>query len=574
MTMRSRAWTGLKRNNMRLGGALALVVAATVATPAVAELPSALDRVPADAVVAIATPSLDRLDKNAQMLITAIGMPQLSTPSQLMGAIGLRAGVDMSRSAAIMMLPGNMEADAPPAVLLLPVSDYAAMLGAFGVTSAAGVATFNAAGEEMFAKDVGDGYAAISPLRAALDAYTGKAGNLAAHAIKVGAAGSQVASESDVALIIDSAAMSAMVGPDVGAMMGMMMGPVAGMGADPRALGGGLTKLMQETTAIVMGLRAGSMGLHIDMAAQFKPGSPRHEAFSSVGQSRGLLKNLPGDPYILAFAMDVHDPRFKTMLMGGEGKPPTMAGPALFAMLDHTKAQSGAIYPNPAGLLGGLLARGVYYYETDNAEKFAGLFKTTLHDLDGVIEGDAQIQTAFTDAAAEVNGVKLDSYTLKMRPAPGKLGTSPLAMFYGPTAGPNGFVARTKSGVYMTTTPDSALMGKALKASEGGSLADDRALSQVADMLPRNRIGEMYLSVKTIMDQVTPFLAMMGQQINVQAPADLPPIGVALTSEGGGMRLTAYAPAPTIKTLGAVAQSAQGLFGAPRGNGQQGRPGF
>ena len=573
MSLNLRLFSGSVGASARRAG-VCVALLALVSVGARAELPAALDRVPADAMAVIAMPSMERFDRNVSMLITATGMPQLSTPTQMMRMAGFGAGVDMSRSMAVMLAAGHMDADVPPAVMLLPVSDYGAMLAGFGAQGGDGITAFMAAGERMYAKQIAGGYAAISPMRDLLEGFDGAEGNLGAHAIRIGASGAEVASTSDIVVIADSAALSALMGAGMAPDLGMLMGPLGGGLGGLGGVDGMLKSVLDESSAIVLGMRAGSMGMHMDAAAQFKRGTSRYEAFSGKGDSSGLMKRLPGDPFLLAFAMDTSDPRIRTLFAGGEGAA-QMAGPAMLAMMDKSDGQAGAVYPNPAGLFGGVLARGVVFYAAKDPAGFAQVYRDSLAEMDGVVANNLQTTTSFNAGAAEVEGVKLDSYSMRVTGAPGMGVPSPMAMFYGPAQGPNGHMARVDGGVYATTTPDTALMGKAIRASKGaGSMGDDKTLRQVADMLPRGRFAEGYLGVKQVMDQAMPFLAMMGQQVNVQIPQDMPPVGAAAVSEGGGMRLSVFVPAPVIKTSVEFGQSMGGMMGAPRGNNGNQRPAF
>ncbi|TVQ60696.1 MAG: hypothetical protein EA379_07770 [Phycisphaerales bacterium] len=542
------------------------------ATTARADIPAALDRVPAGVMAVIAVPSLERMDRNVSSLITATGMPQISTPTQMMRMAGFGEGVDMTRSAAIMLMAGHMDAAVPPAVLLLPVSDYGAMLGAFGAQAGAGVTSFNAAGEQMHAKRIDGGYAAVSPMRELLDGFDGAEGNLAAHAIRIGASGAEVASTSDIVLIADAESLAAIMAAQPG-MMGMM-GPLAGLGGGAGDIEGMLQGVLSEASAIVMGTRASARGMHVDVAAQFKRDSSRFEAFSARGDTGRLLRNLPGDPFLVAFAIDTSDPRIKTMLAGGEGGG-QMAGAAMTTMFDKADGQAGAIYPNPAGLLGGIFARGVYYYPSKDPAALMVAYRQIIEEMDGTVADQLQTTTSYREGAAEVEGTKLDAYSMRIAAVPGVGMPSPMAMLYGPAQGPNGHMARAEHGIYATTSPDTALMGRALRSSRGGSLGEAAMVNQVSEMLPKNRIAEAYIGVKPIIDQAMPFLAMMGQQVNVQVPQDLPPVGMSAVSEGGGVRFTAFVPAPVIKTSVEFAQNLGGMMGGmgqPRQN--RGGPAF
>ncbi len=79
---------------------------------------------------------------------------------------------DGSAAIAITSLEGmNEKALEPPMVVLMPVSDYAALVGNFGGTGE-GLEMLNIEGNEVFIQNVGGGYAMVGPSRTCSRAST------------------------------------------------------------------------------------------------------------------------------------------------------------------------------------------------------------------------------------------------------------------------------------------------------------------------------------------------------------------------------------------------------------------
>ena len=547
--------------------------------------PAALDRVPTDAIVVVATPSLERLDKNAGNLITAAEMPQMSTPSQLLGMLGLKEGLDMTGSAAIALMPGDMAAEVPPVVMLLPTKDYAGLLKSFGATAGEGVTEFVAAGETLFAKDAGGGYAAVGMMKEMVEKFDAAPGKGEAHAARLGVTGRAVLEDADVVVVADVPAFMATFGEGVnpfgGAFQQMFSGP--GLIQNPA---GRVSPLMdaikRDATFGVVGLTTSSLAATIDAAVQFKEGSELFEATAAGGSSAGLLNSLPADPFIMAYGIDVNAGGMRNLVrkvmapQAGEAEQPATQN-ILLGLIDVVNAQAGVIYPNPGGLFAGVIARGVFYYEAPDAQGFKDALQRFLESVNGVDDGNVMLTTSFTPGAATINGVSADAYGIKVGFSGGRAGT-PMMMFYGQPGGPTGHIAAGGRGVYMTTSPDQALMTKALGAAQPGakSVGADPLVEQIGGMLPANRTFEMYLGVKPVMDQVAPILAMAGRPLAAPIPADMPPVGVGAVVGGGGLRVTTIAPAPVIKTINTL----RDVMGAPpAGQGapaqeQGGKPGF
>lgn len=569
------------------------VSAAVLSLTARAGVPGALDKAPTDAVLVIATPSLNQLDKQAGQLLAAMGLPQISTPSQLLQIANLRNGLNMEGSAAVVVLPGDPNgAQEPPIIVLLPVTDYGALLGNFGVKPAGAGAldSLNMAGSDVFAKDVGGGYAALSPTEAVLAAFAGKGGNLEAYKAALGAAGAAVADKAEILAVANVAAM----GPYMDAWSaGVKEGMAAAGGPDPKQMEAAskvmddlFKTLKRDGRTLALGIDAGATGVAFDMAAMFKEGSETAKTLTGPGAASSLMKRLPDQPYILAAAVDYAHPAARDLIskmtaigdqMGGMGM---MGGIDVTKMLGVMTGQATAIYPNPAGPMAGVLANTVTFIASKDPKAVLAQTKQMLQGLGGD-KAPAKFTATFTDNEAQVNGVAADGYALALTP-----GNDPVSMqlmqmmsiFYGP-AGMSGYLAATDGGVYQTMSKNQALLKSALDAGKGGSLADDAMIKQVSERLPQGRLAEGYVGIRTILEQAMPFMQMF-LPVQIDLPADLPPVAGGVAVDSGALRATGVVPAQVLKLGGTVFQEIQKLSqpGGDMGNDQppqgDGKPRF
>lgn len=568
----------VRRRAPRTTGAFAASLLAVALASAASALPESLDRVPTDALAVVVAPSVERLDKNIGSLLAAIEMPAVASPAQLLSVVGLSRGINMTRAVALAIMPGDLQGEVPPALLLLPVSDYAAIAQSLGADTSGALAQGNAAGEVIFIKKIPGDYAAVSPLRSILERYTGDAGLLNAHRDALGATGVSVVEQGDAALIANIPALAPLLTPALENARNQLkmltaLSPAGGPGAnfDNNPLELALTNFLRDGRTGVLSLRASGMGLTATLAANFKPDSELASFFSAGGNSTELLTKLPDQPFLLAYAIDASAPTAQTLLANAEtlrAQNPIQQQvqmPGLQAVRQDLSGQTGVIYPNPAGLIGGVLARGVYYFASPNPDAVISGYRSAITALNGQSTAGLSYSGAFNLDSTTVGGAKVSAYSVRVQPAPGSRAASPMAMIYGPANGPSGFVGKVAGGAVVTTQPDQRLMETALNAAtgKGNPLAANRVLRQVQSNLAPNRIFEAYLSPKPILDQITPLLGMMGRPLDPNAiPSELPPIGASVSAADSSMRFDLFVPAPVIKTGAALAEIVQGFLPA------------
>jgi len=540
-------------------------------------LPKALDRIPAEAAAVLVTKPLEEIDRDVSKLQTATDMIQLPTPQQLLATLGLGQGLDMSRSMAIALMPGDMGAEMPPAVALLPVSDYDGMMNALGAAkNEAGLHSMTIrTGETLFAKEIEDGYAAVSPMQDLVAAFSGKAGQMAAHRESIGAVGLSVIEESHIALVVkesllavageqlDQAIQENMQG--MGAMMG---GDADQMQEQVQKIGDFVKSLLADSRDLVLGTSAGSMGMGFEAVMDFTPGSDSAEMFRGGGDSARLLGRLPNQDFIFVSAQDQSSPGMRRLVQTLTGLAPggVMGGVDFKQFAGLINGQASAIYASPGGIMGGLLANTINIYTSDKPDELLAVTKKMMKeglDLDqamGGAEAPFDISFSVTENDAEIEGVSVDAWSTSFGAGDGQaamMQQQMMGMLFGP-GGLGGYIAAAHGGVYQTLSKNRLLMAGALQAAkDGDSLAGERMVEQVGDRLPGGRTGEMYIGVRTIMEQAIQAAGMFGMPLNIELPVELPPIGIGIKMSNSAGRATAFIPAPVIKTIGDVANQVQ-----------------
>ncbi len=587
-------------------------------------LPPVLDRVPAGAMVVMVVPSPDTLQKDLDALSTALEVPGVAIPKieDLLMMGGITGGIDTSRSFAVVFMAPKPEAahagkeadadkdgkdakggkaangedkddDAGNAkpddqfILLLPTGDYAAFVGNFNVKPSGGVDTVtlqDADAQTMFVKNIGDGYAAMGANKELVEVFAGKAGNAPALAASMGAAGTQLADASDFFVVVNMAAArpSAMKALEkaAGGLEDSPMGPAMGAMGSSALRHWMRDRIMNDTRTAVVGLKAGAMGLSLDLSVTFNDGSYLSNTFAGKGDTASLLGRLPNQPFLAAYALDSASPGMKQLqkdlaAKATEGKAEDEKTPPIFPpKTDAVDGSAMAIGAPPGGLMGGLLVNTVWYVKTAKPEAYVDSVKATFAQMDKKSIGGMTFQSSYTPASTEIDGTKVDAWAIKMQSDPeadgggGGMGAAQgMALLFGPAGGPSGYISAVDGGVVQTFGKNSLLMGAAMKAAKGGeSMASDKLLGQVSERLPANRLFEGYLGMKPIADAVLPFLAMAGVQADIQVPETMPPVGLGLGSKDGAARIGVFVPTPVLKLIAEIGMKVGGgHMGAPGG---------
>lgn len=560
--------------------AAALASLAGLTASAGADLPKVLDRVPTDVQVVVVVKDLGATYTRAKAMATMVGAPadQMTMMDEIIAMPGLNKEGSMAMLVSSIPNPDEEAAGKEPTIILLaPVTDYKQFVTGLGAENADGISKLTMKGEgqgdEFYAKDLGDGFAAISPSSEPLTSFEGKGGNAEAHAKLVGALGANVSADSDVLIVANVEKLKGVIDAaqqqmsEQGEMIAAMAGPQGEqLKTQIETASQAMQAFSRDASAGIVGLNFSEKGVSIDAGAQFKEGTPSGQYFQAKGNASGLLSRVPTTPFYFAMAMDTSSESMKKLAKDMSQANPMMqeeAGGVIDTFLKQLPNVNGfamVMGASPGGLMGGMLANTVYYVQASKPEELQAAFKSASTEMNGKTIQGITYKTTYASAASEVEGVKVDTWTMQMQPDPNNPAAMSMqqaqAMLYGMGGQPSGFSAAVDSGVVMTMSQNTPLMASALKAvKDGGGLAADPLVKDAVSNLPENRTFEGYIGVKSLMDAVSGLMAMMGRPATYQTPASLAPVVMGGTTSQGAIRVKTFIPMPVMTAVGDFAKS-------------------
>lgn len=587
-----RVWAGAALAGV-LGGGVGVVGAQ----------PGVLDRVGEGAGVVVVVESISRLDENAAGLLTAIDLDSISTLAQALEALKLSDGLDLRGSAA-----GVFTGAEGKYALLLPVTDFAGYMrnlkGAREGAGEGGVYRFVYAGTTYFARDLGESFAVFGPDQEIVAAYDGRPGNAARRLEWLGARGREVARSADIVAITPEVAdlLPLLEGALAPMLKELPPAPVAddaatqgegearetavgALDADPRArfAAGLLERIRDQSAGAVLGIRAGPLGVRLDLVIPLREGTelweltrrePARSASRGARGALGALGALPRLDYLFLGSLDLTHPGMRRLfgeaLASGPDADATEGFEVAGALVDSLGLLQGVdrasvgVY-TPENLIRGVLSRTVVAWEAADPSVAAGALRSFLRSLDGKpapgggggggATGEGLRLSASVTAMNEEPG--LEEWRLGMptgaEGAGGGAGGGGASLFllgFGDRA--SGYLGTGKRGGFITWSRDEPLMIAALESARGtgagGSAGEDALVRDVGSLLPEDRVLEWYLNARPIFQQLAPLLAMMGAGAALpRTPAALAPIGVSISLADSSLHASAFVPAPLLK---------------------------
>ncbi len=594
---------------------LSLLVAMMAGAPvAMAALPEVADRVPANAPVVITLTNLESFMSqmgDIQKLFGTDDAMMEDGPLAELEKIKTTAGLKRDGAVAMVIMPeapkaGDADAEegdeAPPKmVVFIPVSDYNAFVTGLSGDASAAIATIDVDGEPSYAKNIGGGYALISPMQDVLEAFpTDIKGQREGHLARAGARGREVIDRSDLVVLADIQTLKPMLEEGVKGMKeqaemmsGMMGGMGGGMGdddaGDPMEQSNEVfTKMsdafMRDGQTMVGGVSLAGGHVVMHFGAQFNEGTASASTFASNGNAAPILDRLPATPFIMAFAADTSSANLREMMQevqkmqqqGGMGEMNRL----MSNMAEGSNGNAFVMGFNPMALMGGgLFINSAAFNAVKDPAAFMAKSKEAMLALNGTETEVGTFTTSYEDDAVEVSGAKASKATMKIEPG---VDSDPMvgqmmAMMMGPTQQIEMLMAPVEGGIVTAMSNNPPLLASAIEAAKGGNnLGKDAGVKAVREMFPGNRVMEGYLGTKSILDSVGPFLAMMGAAEEFEVPASMNPMGFAMTSGEGGMSLSMVIPADNLKAFSDIAKQMQAMQGGDMGGdeGDGGAPAF
>jgi hypothetical protein len=148
-----------------------------------------------------------------------------------------------------------------------------------------------------------------------------------------------------------------------------------------------------------------------------------------------------------------------------------------------------------------------------------------------------------------------------------------LDMIYGPN-GMSGAMGAVSASAYVAGIGvDDETLAALVKSAQAGDTAvsEQRSIKAAAELLPAKRLMVAYVHADNIVTTALAYLAQFGTRIPLRLAPDMPPVGVAVSTENTALRIDVALPTELIENavaagLQAAAQMQQGPGGPPGGN--------
>lgn len=590
---------------------LASVLAMAASMARAATVQEALGQAPADVEVVVVVPDLSQLSAKIGQLRQALNLPFLEmddTLGSFKQLTGMTAGVNDHGSLLVVLpdLGEALRAEREPEVLMLvPVSDYNAFVGGFGGSADEDVTALTLPGgaRQGFGRNVGE-YAVLGASQEAVAGY--EAGQNADAIIEsVGAMSRPYVDQSDAVVYanfeklapslipwIDQAVSQATQQMEEMSESGFMSEAQVKQAKLAYEMYGSAAKMViRDSRGWLGGMDLSDEGIGFTEALGIKPGSKLAGLFPG-GEAATSLASLPQQPFIFALAMDSQaialTPIYEAMAeAGGEAYMP--AKEDWLPLVEKLKGLAMAFYaPDDMAMMSGSLLKSLSILEVENDQQYIADLKKYVAKLNGMEipiaggmamdngagQGDQAMSmsysTSYTDNALQLEGVQVDQYQLMTNMPPQLMQQmGPAAGFMQMFTNYSGYVAGKDGKVLATTVVDPQLVTAGFRSIEqGNGLGASESLKRIRDKaLPPNPAAEAYISVSGIAQTANVAMAMFGMP-PIEAPQDLAPIAMGLSSRDDSLTYRAYLPMETVSFLVQTGQNiAMMMGGAPGGPG-------
>lgn len=546
--------------------ALCCSIPALIALPAIAGTPAALDRVPSDTQAVVVVPNLGELlnDINSiSALLGDQGDPMINLVTSMVRGL---PGINLTGSmvTVLSMEDGQQE---PDVVMLVPVSDFEAFTQ--GRDGQQGVVEFPLGdGQMMYTRDVGGGFAVFGEIAEDVRDYNAQAGNLAAHTNMLGKSGGSIADHNDIFVYVnipqfeDEIEMGLDEMRAQGEMVEMMGGAEAAQGFDQMVHT--METIVNDALSFSMGMSFDQeIGVSFDLGLQFKGDSDTAGYLNNNGDAGKYFSKVPNMDYFMAASYDMSGAGIQKFMGEYTDWVKKMDTTGMFGTMDVGVLMSGLrggiqVMGASDNIMGGLFSNTLYYADVENPGSYINAMRDMSEEMgnsEELKQAGMSMVASVDEDATEINGVKAYGYQMsmdmsQMNDMGGMGGPNPamiMQMIFG-GEGPSGYVAQSGDhGLIATLSQNPALLTKAAKAANGedtmGSVA---AIKQTASLLPDNRVMEMYIAADHLANTAGPMMMMFGILPEFEPIGSLPPLGMGLTADGGGMLFRTVLPIQTI----------------------------
>jgi hypothetical protein len=545
-----------------------------------------LEQVPEDALVVIKVNNLqavsNKLSKFAEDIGLAQAAPQFSNPlNALQEHAGIKEGLNKEGDLAFVGLDPKTDPEHQDEAMLflIPVTDYKAFIGNFADAKTEGDVTEVTLPNTPQPSYIGHwgNYAVLAPSKAIVALKHG--------GVKPQGAVAKELSSKDIVVFGNMPKVKERVLPMIQEHKDELLQKVeAGLkqGGAPNAA---MTKnmfamLIDAATALVRDSRGASFamnftpeGISTTILADFNDGTKPAELISGIkNSSEPMLEGLPTEKYLF-FGGFVNDP----------ANAPKVSAALLDPMADELKKAAGdqaqavndyiastkkimALYTGgaigviaPTGAIGqDALIQTVSIIHGDSKQLIAA-YKDAFAAQQKMMAGLGQ-QAIKTDVetkenAKTVGGVNFDQITMKFNADPNDPQAQQAQQGINMLYGPNGMqllvgAADDNTVIVAMGVPDAQLTEAIESAKKKDTaVASTDSLKAVAANLPKNRAMVGYIALDQIVTTGLNYARQFGFGVPLQLPPDLPPIGVAVATEGSTVRIDTYTPMSLIQSL-------------------------
>ncbi|MBV8780667.1 MAG: hypothetical protein JO353_04655 [Phycisphaerae bacterium] len=347
---------------------------------------------------------------------------------------------------------------------------------------------------------------------------------------------------------------------------------------------------LRDAQAATFGITIGDEGLNYSVMADFTPGSYCGQTVQAMKTSDDVMLNgLPAGKYLF-FGGWVQDPEASAKLIGDLIDPVVKElvaqSPDNASLADYF-AQIKTVFSNLKGGSFGLFA------------PTGALGQESLIQEGGVLNGNATaimsaqqkigelapqafkaigmpadtFKFTYTPKAKTINGVTFDSIVTNVTPDPNNPAAAQQEQMVKLMYGPNGMTQLIGAngdhllfGVGLSDAQLSTVIDVA--KTNDAPLAALEQVKKVAGQLPAKHAFEGFCPLDQVVTTGLTYAKQFGFAVPVQLPADLPPIGVAVSTDSATIHYDAYVPTALIQSLVAAGmQAAMQMNGGGGGGG-------
>ncbi|CAN5615494.1 hypothetical protein BH09PLA1_BH09PLA1_31150 [soil metagenome] len=547
-----------------------------------------LQQVPDDALLVIKAKDLAATSAKIGKLMKDLGLekmkPGLDNPLAFMQKeLGMVNGVNTAGEMAFVYRDPAKTNEKPDKsiMILIPVSDYAAFVGNFKDAKVEGDVT-----EVTMPKGGDPGYLAQWGSYAALSPSKLVPGMKASAPLKItGDATNKELGSKDIVFFANFKSLRENLTPHLQDVREKAMEEMeANLGNDEKvakfrplikAAAGqffaAVESFLRDTDATTISVDFGADGVNFGVMADFIPNSYLGGSFAACkNTNEPLMTGLPSGKYLfyggyinnadvtVKLVNDLLGPVVKAMEEMGAEKP---AHDYVDALVSHLKANKSATFGvvAPNGQLG---QEAIFQLLSVSQGDAAALKASQIKMMKAQEEAmkslgmPADSYSCNVAAAAKtMDGVVFDSINTVMnansKDPMAMQQQQIMAMLYGPGGMSMLEGEISKDTLLMGMGVSDAVLQSAITSAKAGDapMAVSAPVKSVSSHLPANRTAEIYIPLDQIVNTGLTYAKQFGAPLNVTLQPDLPPLGIATSTDGSALRIDGYIPTVLVQQL-------------------------